>query len=81
MTIEGLQKKLDEKNIPVKILYVENCTDIGNYWIVYTDDLSYVPEEPFPREYLVKPEEKDVLAGNYEEAIEYFCYPTESEEK
>ena len=74
MTVENLQKIIDQKNISAKILYIEKCDIFIGYWIVYTYDLSYKPEEPLPRSYLIEPE-KDILASDYEEAIEYICNP------
>ncbi len=74
MTAENSQKILDEKNISAKILYVKKYDIFNDYWIVYTYDLSYEPKKPFPRSYLIEPE-KDILASDYEEAIEYIRNP------
>ncbi len=75
MSIEELQKRIDKANVSAKILYVKK-TEYGDYWIVYTFDLSYVPEEKFPREYLFD-NEKDILADDYEEAVEFIKYPVD----
>lgn len=77
MTIEELQKRLCEMNVSAKILYLKK-TEFGDYEIVYTNDLSYVPEETFPREYIFADTEKDILAADYEEAIEFIKNPVKT---
>ena len=79
MTIKELQKRLYEMNVSAKILYLKK-TEFWDYEIVYTNDPSYVPEETFPREYLFADTEKDILAVDYEEAVEFIKNSVQMEE-
>ena len=67
MNTRELELSLKQKGIDVRILY---CEDIcGEYWIVYTNDMTYMPATPLKtRQYLVE-KEKDIIAIDVEDAI------------
>lgn len=68
MTKEALQKELEQHGIKAKVLYVRK-TEIGDYSVFFTRDLSYqISEfELSQREYIEKPIE-DVLVEDLEDA-------------
>lgn len=74
MIAKELQKRLKKKNSSAKILYIKKI-DEDLYWIVYSDNPTYIPEEAFPRDYLADICEKDILASDYEEAVEFIANP------
>ena len=67
MNKENLQKALDEKNIPAKVLYVEK-TEYNDYEVVYTFDLSYEGRDYSNLDRIVEPED-DELVEDLEDAV------------
>ena len=66
MTKESLQAKCNEKNLNLKILYVQK-TEYEVYWVVYTFDLDYQGRDSY-EDYIVEPE-LDELVQDEEEFI------------
>ena len=71
MTINELQKELNAKNIPAKILYIEK-TEYGLYEIIYTFDLDYIGRDYSNTNFLIEPE-LDELVDDIEEAVSFIA--------
>lgn len=67
MNKQNLQKALDEKNIPAKVLHVEK-TKYDDYEVVYTFDLSYEGRDYSNLQRIVEPED-DELVEDLEDAV------------
>ena len=67
MNTKDLQKALDEKNIPAKVLHVKK-TNYDDYEVIYTFDLSYEGRDYSNIESIIEPED-DELVENLEDAV------------
>lgn len=67
MNIKDLQKALDEKNIPAKVLHVKK-TKYDDYEVIYTFDLSYEGRDYSNTDIIIEPED-DELVENIEDAV------------
>lgn len=65
--MQELQIALEQKNIPAKILYIEQ-TKQGDYEVVYTFDLNYKGRDYSNLEVIIEPE-LDELVEDIEEAV------------
>lgn len=75
---EQLLTRLEESGIFVKILHMERLEE-GDYWVVYTQNLRYMPKtKPAERAYLEE-EERDVLAFDIEEASRFIVDKVQEE--
>lgn len=70
MELKKLQKMLDSAGKQIKVLHIEK---IGpeTYWIVYTNNLDYIPVIPLSKRKTLTEDEKDVLANDCKEAVEF----------
>lgn len=62
-----LQKALNEKNIPAKILYIKKI-EYGDYEVIYTFDLNYDGRDYSNLEPIIEPE-LDELVEDIEDAV------------
>ena len=62
-----LQKALNEKNVPAKILYIKK-TEYGDYEVVYTFDFNYDGRDYSNLEFIIEPE-LDELVEDIEDAV------------
>jgi hypothetical protein len=67
MDIRELELSLKQKGYDVKVLYWEYLD--GEYWIVYTSDIEYIPTTPLKLRDYLEEEEKDIIAVDIEDAI------------
>lgn len=67
MNKKDLQKALDEKNIPAKVLHIEK-TKYDDYEVIYTFDLSYEGRDYSDVQNIIEPED-DELVENLEDAV------------
>jgi len=67
MNTRELEFLLKQKGVNIKVLY---CEDIGGeYWIVYTNDMTYMPTTPLKTRQYLEEKEKDIIAIDVEDAI------------
>nr|DAT96494.1 MAG TPA: hypothetical protein [Bacteriophage sp.] len=62
-----LQKALNEKNVPAKILYIKK-TKYGDYEVIYTFDFNYDGRDYSNLESIIEPE-LDELVEDIEDAV------------
>ena len=67
MDTRKLELLLKEQGYNIRVLY---CEDIGGeYWIVYTNDMDYMPTVSLKKRQYLEENEKDIIAVDIEDAI------------
>ena len=71
MNTRELELSLKQKGCDIRVLY---CEDIGGeYWIVYTTDMGYMPTTPLKTRQYLEEKENDIIATDIDDAILQIC--------
>lgn len=78
ITVDDLQKALNDKGWTGKILYIEEPDideELPSYWIVYTTDPEYQGTGDYKHVTHLAEEEADIVAADIDEAVEFILQP------
>lgn len=74
ITMSKLQRILTDMGWVGKILHVQRESD-GVYWIVYTTNVNYNAPNDYETRKFLEADERDILAADMEEAVEFIVHP------